>query len=614
MKTNFSSGRNAVAAGYALLIVLGMTAASALILSGTLRRTYTVSKLNDRNNQYSLTLNAAEAACEKVYARICYDFSTPGLALGAVTSNTASGLYANYIPSSSENSYWTNFVFSDAQGHDNKVYVQYLTSYSGNLPSQFTSGGTNLLATLNAPVYRIVANARMKNARHNLTNAVQEDVLLAMVPLSTRALFSNTNMEFVRCAPLTVNGTVHANGHIFTGCLSSSTLNFNSQVTCVGVTLKTNLDGLSLSSLSGAVNYNGGKLTNNPPVVLSLNMTNTHMLIDVPPSGEDPNSTDGQQRLYNKAQVVLTVSNSTVTMKIRNGTLPGADASPVTITATNLTTDLAKKFYFLSTNAFTDQRESRTVLATQVDMGKYKNWLSTNASISSKFPTGSGSYPTILFVDDNRTVSGSQFTAIRVTNGIALPDNGGLGFTLATPDPLYVWGHYNSSSNGVPINLGTTNTTWAVPSALMSDALTVLSPSWQDSHSNDAYSSGVRVASSTTINAAVLTGLVYSTGNSSTTYSGGIYNMPRLLEDWGNGGAVTLTLNTSLINLFQSKVATHQWQDPGSYYNAPTRKFSFDMNFFNPAKQPPGMPCALMPVRFNYCAPPPNTVTYNVTP
>jgi hypothetical protein len=29
-------------------------------------------------------------------------------------------------------------------------------------------------------------------------------------------------------------------------------------------------------------------------------------------------------------------------------------------------------------------------------------------------------------------------------------------------------------------------------------------------------------------------------------------NLPRLLEDWGNGGSVTLTLNTSIVNLFAS--------------------------------------------------------------
>ncbi len=612
MKTNFTSSARITQAGYALLVVLVLTAASALIMSGTIARTYTVAKLNDRNNQYAVTQQAAEAAAEKVYARMAYDFSTPGLALGAVHSNITSSLYATYLPNATENPYWTNFVFSDGQGHDNQVYVQQLGTYSGNLPSQFTSTSNNLLATLNAPVYRIVVNARMLNGRHNVTNAIQEDVLLALVPISTRAIFSRTNLEFVRCAPLTVNGTVHANGNIFTGCQSSSSLTFNSQVTCTGVAMTTNLD--SLSGLTGAVTYNGGQTTNASAVTLSINMTNAHMLIDEPAAGESSSSTDGTQRMVNKAQIVLQVSNSVVTMTIQNGLLPGSDPSPIILASSNTPLALSTNFPFMTTNSFTDQREGKVILATQIDLGKYKTWLATNASVLAKFPAASGTYPTILYVDDHRTVTASQLNAVRITNGIAVPQNGGLGFTLATPDPLYVWGNYNDSSNGVAINLGTTNTTWAVPSALMSDALTFLSPAWQDSASASTFSSGVRVASDMTVNAAVLSGLVYTTGSSSTTYSGGIYNIPRLLEDWTTGSHI-LTLNTSLINLYASTAATHQWMDPGTYYYAPaTRRFSFDLQFFDPSRQPPGMPCALMPVRFNYASPPPNTVTYNVTP
>ena len=611
MKTNSTTPRQKDA-GYALLIVLVIVCASAMIMAGTINRTYTVSKLNSRNNQYSTTLNAAEAAVEKVYARMASDFSTPGLALAAVTNNAATGIYQTLVPNTSESSYWSNFIFSDAQGHDNKVYVGFLNNYTGNLPSQFNSGGTNL-ATANAPVYRIVANARMTTGLYSMTNAVQEDILLALVPISTMAIFSTTNMEFVGCAPLTVNGRVHANANIFTGTISSSSLTFNSQVTADGVIQNLALGGYALGSLTGAITYNGGNLTNTPPVVLSMNMTNTHSIIDMPPAGESPSSAQGAQRLYNEAQVVLLVSNTAVKMIIQSGLLPGADSSPVVLTSTNTVAALSTNFPFLvTTNSFTDQRQGKTMQTSQIDVGLYAKWIATNASILSKFPSGSGTYPTILYVADNRTITASQLDAVRLTNGIAPPSNGGLGFTVATPNSLYVWGNYNDSSNGVAINLNTTNTTYTVPCGLIADAFTVLSPSWQDSQSNASFGTGVRVASNTTINAALIAGLVYSTGTTSSTYSGGIFNTPRLLEDWGNGGATTLTLNTSLLSLFSSTQASGQWQFPGAYYYAPTRHISYDLNFFNPAKQPPGMPCALMPVRFNYATPPPNTITYNV--
>src|ERR1039457_3603559 len=275
MKTNLINSRGPTA-GYALLVVMGITAVSLLILGGTVSRTFTVSKINDRNNQYVLTMNAADAAVEKVFARMCYDFGTLGQGLKTVTNNCASGLYQTNYPNAGENSYWTNFVFSDAQGNDNKTYVGYLGNYTGNLPSQFNMASNMPLATANAPVYRIVVNARLNNGRYSITSAVQEDVLLALVPISNMALFSNTNMEFVRCATLAVNGRVHANGAIYYGCLATASLTFNSLVTSVGVDFKTNLDGMTLGQLSGAVTFNAGMVTPNPSINLAINMTNTH--------------------------------------------------------------------------------------------------------------------------------------------------------------------------------------------------------------------------------------------------------------------------------------------------------------------------------------------------
>jgi hypothetical protein len=40
------------------------------------------------------------------------------------------------------------------------------------------------------------------------------------------------------------------------------------------------------------------------------------------------------------------------------------------------------------------------------------------------------------------------------------------------------------------------------------------------------------------------------------------------------------------------------------------RHFSFDLNFLNPAKVPPGIPTALVPIRFAWCVPPPGTTNY----
>jgi hypothetical protein len=590
---------NGARGGYALLMVLVVTAIATLVLAATVGRTMTNAKINARTIEYNVAGNAAEAAVEKIVARIGYDFQSFGP--GAVFGNL--DLYRGSIPN--EDTYWNSFVFSDGNGHTNKTYVSMLTNnYTGALPSQYPG-----LFTTRAPIYRVVSNARLAT-KGVVTGTAQEDVLLALVPLTQYAIFYNGLLEFSTCAAMTVNGRVHANGSVYTG--TGASLTFNGTVTATGTISSPAWNGQGPSwNDKGKFNGNPASRTNVPTVALSIGTTNVHAAIEIPPAAEDPNSSQGQSRLYNQAQTVLLVSNTSVTMKIQASIdydVPGADPAPVYVRSTNTPTALATNFPFLGATSFTDQRENKTVLTTQLDVAKYGQWIRTNSSVLSKFPAGSGTYPTILYVADNRTTTSSQITGVRITNGVAPPVNGGLGWSVVTPGPLYVSGHYNCTNSS---HLGTTNTTTAVPSAFMSDALTVLSGAWKDNLSSGSYTS--RDASSTTVNAAILTGIVPSTGSSASQFSGGVHNLPRLLEEWDSNSQV-LTLNTAIMNLFNSKVATHQFVNPGTYYDPPTRKFSYDLNFQDPAKQPPGIPCALVLIRLNWAVPPPDMVTYNVTP
>ncbi|HOX57683.1 MAG TPA: hypothetical protein P5205_13815 [Candidatus Paceibacterota bacterium] len=602
MKTE--TPKQGASAGYALVMVMAMAGIASLVLAATMNRSLTNARANHRSNEYSVTANAAEAAVEKVVARIGYDFQSYGL--GAVFNNVNS--YRSSIPNTSEDSYWGNFAFSDGNGNANQTYVALLTNrYSGPLPSQYPG-----LSTANAPMYRVVSNARLASGGI-VTGTAQEDVLLALVPLTHYAIFCNGLLEFSTCARMVVNGRTHANGSIYTG--TSASLTFNGTVTATGTISSPRWNGQGPGwDDRGTYRGNPGYRTNVPTVSLSIGITNVHDCIEVPPAGLSPTSFEGQSRLYNQAHTVLIVTNDTITMKIQasvNYEVPGADPTPIYITSTNTPSALATNFPFLTTtNTFRDQRENKLIKAAQIDVGQYGQWIQTNSSILSKFAAGSGAYPTILYVADNRTTTASQLTAVRLTNARTLPANGGLGWSVATPDPLYIQGHYNCPNNS---HLGTTNTTAAMPAAVMSDALTILSPSWQDSQSTGSYTA--RDAANTTINAAILTGNVLSTGSSASQFSGGIHNLTRLLEDWNwSNPARTLTLNTAIMKLFTSEKATHQFVNPGTYYDPPTRDFSYDLNYMDPAKQPPGIPCALVLVRLNWAAPPPNTVTYNVQP
>lgn len=500
------------ATGGTLLIVLIMIGVSLVILSSTMRRTGSVAIMNERNNQHSININAAEAAVEKVVARMSYDFQNYGIG----TMDASLATYRTNIPTSAENTFWGNFNFSDGQGNNNRTYVAKIGTYSGPLPSQYP-GRT----CINSPLYRVLSNVRAPGQRAgDLTAAVQVDVLAAMVPITQWAIFYNGLLEFSSCATMTVNGPVHANGNIYTG--SGSVLTLNGTVTTTGTQTSPANNGSSSSwANKGVFNGKPPKSENVPTINLSIgtNMLNVHNIIDLPTSGVPPTNTVERARLYNLAQVIILVSNTTVTLRIQNspssGEVPGNDPSPTLRTYTNLTAiSAATNLPFLTlSNTFVDQRESaagtRKVSVADIDLIKYKAWIGTNTLITSKTLA-----PTILYIANNRSNSTTQMPGVRVSGGQSLPANGGAGFTVATPNPLYVKGHYNCPDAA----LGTTNTLNTVPAALMSDALTILSSAWQDTQSSSSYT--VRSAVDTTVNAAILTGVMPSTGTGNRYFSG----------------------------------------------------------------------------------------------
>jgi hypothetical protein len=590
-------------------MVMSAAAALLLVMGTTMMRTSSLALTNNRNQVYTSGLYAAEAAAEKVLARMRNDYAN-GI---SITNSLA--VYRTLVPTAAEDPYWGNFHFSDSQGNANATYVQCISNTCYTLLSGPYAGLNGWSTT-----YRILSNVTQPNSGYNLTNALQEDVQCNIVPMFQFAIFYNSLLEFTWAAPLTVRGPTHSNGSIYLG--SSSPLTFTAFVSDSGTMTITAWGGHTLSQYTGtisfATNVYGGYATNYPVLTLPIGTNNTpdavRQVVDMPPAGESPTSAMGQLRYYNMAGMDLLVSNSTVTAIIKNSS---TDPSPITLVVTNYGTNslsLTTNFPFLSvTPTFTDQREGKTVVTSQIDMGLLNTWAGTNSSIAAKHST-TGPFD-ILYVADNRTVTAAQLAAVRLTNGTVLPTapspNGSPnGFTVATPNPLYVWGNYNCTNSAY---LNSTNTSATVPASLVADALTVLSPSWKDSASNQAFQTGVRVATSTTVNAAILAGVVYTAGSGGNSpFSGGVVNLPRLLEDWGNGGSVTLTINTSMVNLYNSVVATGPWQVPGTYYYAPTRNFNFDQNFLSQSRLPPGTPMVYYLYRQAWTVPPPGRANYYV--
>ena len=482
MKTSFTS-QDRSSAGHALLIVMCITAASMVVLAATMNRTIGTSTMNARNNQYVAGLYAAEAATEKVFAMMKADFLAGNLT--AITNHL--GLYRAAIPLPSENAYWSQYQFSDGQGHVNSNYVActmsawQLSTNWGPLPSQYSGlyGWTN--------IYRIVSNVKqISNTTYNITNACQLDVDLDLIPVFQFAIFYNSLLEFTWCAPLTVNGRTHANGNIYTG--STCQLTFNSLVTDTGTISSPAWDGHSTSDYTVAAQLQRRlqhQRQRPDPAHRHHQRPRDHR--HAAPRRRHQRRLWRQQRYYNKADLVLLVSNSTVTLTLKNSS---SDPQPTNITAyyyptnyswTNPATysQITNNFPFLnitnffgtsgvSTNYFTDQRESDKVMVTDIDMGILNNWLITNATAKAKFPNTAGVYdlskvPNIMYAADNRSYSSGQLTAIRLKNGQTIPtnmvniagNNQPSGFTVATPNPLYVWGNYNCPNTTY---LNTTNT------------------------------------------------------------------------------------------------------------------------------------------------------------
>jgi hypothetical protein len=428
------------------------------------------------------------------------------------------------------------------------------------------------------------------------------------------AIFYNGLLEFTWNAPFTVNGRTHANGDIFVG--SSQNLTFGAPVTAAGAIYKTNWAGHPLNSMTGSIFFSTNVPAGSPgystsvaplhlPVGTNQSAAVYREIVEIPPPAEDPSSPLAQMRYYNKAGVVVLVSNASITVSVKTSI---ADTptnlveffAPTNISGTNRYTSTNLPWLTLSSNSFVEFRENqKKVKLTDIDVSVLKNWLPTNALILSKFPPGSDLLPNIFYVADLRDQASWELAAVRVKNGAiiatnATPDGAPTGWTLATPNPLYIAGHYNIGPGGTP---GSNNTTKTYPAALISDAVTILSSSWNDkTYTNSNLFS--RNATSTTVNAALLTGIVYSTATDWTDtnhFSGGMQNVPRLLE---NLVGDVLTLNTSLVNLYPSARATNFFKNPGVYYNAPTRLFSFDQNFNDPTKLPPGTPICGSPPSF----------------
>jgi len=554
--------------GYALLLVIVFTGAALILATGIFQYASTTASLNHRHNEYQRAVAAAEAATEKVVARVTADYREQGdgYILGRLDS------YRSMVPTSSEFPECGNYLFQNLSGQEDRLEVTYNPGSGFEMSSGKYSGLRGVKSTL-----RVVANAKARYSSASPAGAVFQDIELLRIPLFQFAIFYNLNLEFNNHPPMTVYGPVHCNTNIYMSSHDITT--FNGDVTAAGQILHAKNPLSPESAGSGPFVYNGdrdsGVSTLNLPIGTNTSPAAVRAVIEVPPALEDPYSSMGQQRYYNKADLIIIVQDMNIitTSGLRNSFATQVPATDVT--------------NFVSTNVtFYNKRQLKTIKTTQIDIAKLILWKATNIYFNSAIPSQD---IRTIFVVDQRTQTASTQSGVRLINGQALPVG---GLTVATPNPIYVRGHYNAP----PAHLGTTNTTLTQPASVAADSVTLLSTAWSDANSSLGLSS--RIANHTTINAAMLTGFVET---SSSRFSGGVENLPRFLEDWDNR---ILSYNGSMVAMYTSRISTNAWGG-SDVYNAPDRHWGLDQNYLVEGKLPPATPNVTVLIRGRWRMPAP---------
>jgi len=396
---------------------------------------------------------------------------------------------------------------------------------------------------------------------------IVQEVENILIPVFQFAVFYEKDLEFCPGVDMTINGRMHTNADLYLGAWTS--LYMNSEVTAAGhlytnhrktgtpdpvgpgnvyikdgtganVAMKVGSDWLDSDDsnwVSESTSRWDGRVKDASHGMQELNLPvasggTASDLIDPANSGANPNSMENQAGL-----------------KIINGQAYYKSGNSWNNVTGALTTAGA-----LANKTFYNAREFKWVSSVDIDVQK----LGATAY-----------YPANGIVYASTTPGGANQQGLRLVNGSELPRP----LTVASSNPVYTQGNYNSVNKK--------------PAAIMADAYTILSGNWDDSKSNGTLAS--RTASNTTVNVAFMTGN-YET-NMNNGYNGGLENLPRLLETWGS--SKTLTLKGSFVDLWESREATGKWTtqgDPNKHYTIPTRDWSFDTDFLDPNKLPPGTP------------------------
>jgi len=427
---------------WALLIVMGLAGVAVLLVASIMSWSNENSNVTARNSEYFATTYAAESAAAKAFAAIVQDDLNYGT--GFVQTKNAAGAYTSLIPTPTDSSYWTNYLFTGGSTANSMLVncVGQVTNIAGTPYSGLQYVG---------PSYEIIATAQNTNTLYKIKATIGQQVTLGQIPIFQFAIFYNDTMEIDPGAAMTINGVVHGNTNVYIDPNSGVSLVFGTDISASG-TLNLSQNPLDPSSRpsNGVATFDGNQTAYVNPLVLPVgtnvsgnvsNQNSVYAILQVPPPGENANGTVGSNRLYNLADMIVTISNGNA-ITVTSGVIINNAATTVS------NSDWAK---FINTNGnFFNMRDDTEVSTINIDVGNLRKWSASNTYFRTAIAASSGRslMPDVqsVYIVDQRFLSNT----IIITNISSYTTN-----TTVTTTPSYPV----ANTYFPPVTTNTTQTT-----------------------------------------------------------------------------------------------------------------------------------------------------------
>lgn len=451
------------------------------------------------------------------------------------------------------------------------------------------SGSAALMTTDAAFSYLASADVTLPSIKGNLVAKVRRIFQKKQESPWNWAIFYVDPLEIHPGPQFTVTGWVHTNSDLYT---AHDTLTFADKVTFANNWYVDFMpgDGKHPNETPASPNYATGlppaRDVEHEPFGFDYasftfntsdanpNNDSYHELIEPPnTSYTDPLTS---QRYFNTADVIVQVSDVSGSPHVKIGT-PNGSGGVNWVTSGSLYNTFNNALSVTNSTTIQDNREGASVRVVTLDVGALENGSGT------AWKGTGGVFNGLVYIYDTSATTANR-RGVRIKNGNLIPST---GLTVASANPVYLQGDFNTGSGTPPSNNATSDPTQPTvsgynraPCAIVGDAVNILSNAWNDTSSTASL--GTRAATNTTINAAIISGIIPTNFYNDNGYSGGAENFPRFLEDWSNA---KFTYYGSMVELYTSNQAVGEW-GKANVYNPPTRQWYYDTKFNVSA--PPG--------------------------